>query len=105
MASYAIEQRKKEIAIRKVLGASVTSILALLCKSLLAVISVAILPAILIGYYATNVWLQRFAYQADFSVVPYLAAIVIVSTVSIATLLIQSYQSAQANPINKVRYE
>ena len=105
MASYAIEQRNKEIAIRKVLGASVTNILALLCKNLLAVISVAILPAILIGYYATNVWLQRFAYQADFSVVPYLAAIVIVSTVSIATLLIQSYQSAQANPINKLRYE
>ncbi len=67
LATYAAEQRIKEIGIRKVLGASVQGIIAMLSKDFLKLVIVASLIAFPIGWFAMNKWLQDFAYRINIS--------------------------------------
>lgn len=105
LAAYNSQQRAREIAIRKVLGASVTDVLALLSAGMVKIIAVAILPAAAGAYFSSNVWLESFAYRAEFSIVPYLSAILLVALFSISVLILQTYRTAQANPVAKLKYE
>jgi putative ABC transport system permease protein len=102
---YSIEQRKKEIEIRKVLGASVKSIFKLLSFEYMKLILTSILIALPLTYIAVDYWLKKFAYRIDISGIPFLVAILIsLVTVSI-TLAIQSIGIALTNPIDSLRHE
>lgn len=94
---------------RKVLGASSGQIVMLLCRNVGLLIIVGAVPAVLISYYAMSNWLSRFAYQAETGLLgiaaPYLLAIVAVSAVALLTVISQSYKTAQANPVESLRYE
>ena len=105
LASYTTQQRSKETAIRKVLGASVPSIITELSMNMIKVIGLAVFPAVIGAYYLSGIWLQRFSYRVDPSVTPYLQAIAIVSIFSIAILVLQTYRTAQANPVENLKYE
>ena len=105
LATYSAQQRRKEVAIRKVLGASVPNILFLLSTSLVKVITIAVIPAFAGAYYFSNIWLQRFAYTVEFSFSPYLLALSIVGLCSLAVLIMQTWQAARANPVNSLKYE
>lgn len=105
LASYNTQQRGKEVAIRKVLGASVPNILVLLSMNMMKVIAIAILPAVAAAYYFSNIWLERFSYKAEFSSLPFLLAIGIVSIFSLSVLLMQSYRASRLNPVTKLKYE
>ncbi|MBO3700660.1 ABC transporter permease [Roseivirga sp. E12] len=103
LISYKLDQRIKEIGIRKVLGASVSQILSLLSREVIVLVAVALLITIPISYYAVSGWMNDFAYHIELSVLPFagVAVIAIVSILAIVT--IRSYRTATANPINALR--
>ncbi|HTE42588.1 MAG TPA: FtsX-like permease family protein [Steroidobacteraceae bacterium] len=105
LAAFTTEQRTKEIGIRKVLGASDGQIVGLLCKHLAPLIAIAAIPASILGYYAIDKWLTRFAYHTDISWLTFVVATVLVTLVALATVAMQSLQTARAEPVDALRYE
>ncbi len=105
LAAYGTQQRQKEIAIRKVLGASVNNLLALLSIDISKVLAIAILPGVLGAYYIFSLWLERFAYRVEFSFAPYIIAVLLIGAFSIFVSIAQTYRSAHASPAVKLKYE
>ena len=105
LAAFTTEQRTKEIGIRKVLGASDPEIVSLLSKHLLVLVAIAAIPASVVGYYAIEKWLERFAYHTDIHVVTFGVATVVVTFVALATVVMQSLKTARADPVDALRYE
>lgn len=105
LVAYSAEQRTKEFGIRKVLGASVSSLMQLLSFSFLKLIVVAIIIAVPISYYAMDRWLNNFEFRTQISwwIIPVAAF----GTLSIAliTVSIQAYRTAKANPVDALKYE
>ena len=102
---YAAEQRVKEIGIRKVLGASVSSIVLMLSKDFLKLVLIAAIIAIPVAWFFMHKWLDDFAYRINISgwvfVFSALAAIII----AMATICLQVVKAAIANPVNSLRSE
>ena len=105
LASFNAERRTKEIGIRKVLGASVSSILVLLSRDTLKLMLISLLASIPIAYYAMSEWLKSYAYRIEISVMVFVGASLIALLVAVVTVAWQSYQAAVANPIKSLRYE
>lgn len=109
LAAFNTQQRNREIGVRKILGASSGQIIGLLCKSVIVMIVIAAVPAALFSYAAIDNWLERFAYRFEPNVVqallPYAIAIIAVAGVALATVAVQSLKTAQANPVDALRYE
>jgi putative ABC transport system permease protein len=105
LATFTAEQRTKEIGVRKVLGASVAGIVALLSKDFLKLVSIAIVFALPVSWWMMSRWLQDFAYKIDIS----WWVLALAGLVSIAVaLLTVSYQSIKAelmNPVKSLRSE
>ncbi|MEO8584074.1 MAG: FtsX-like permease family protein, partial [Flavitalea sp.] len=97
--------RVKEIGIRKVLGASVTSILQLLSKDFLVLVGVAILIATPVAWYLMNTWLKDFAYRINISWWMFAAAGLIAICIAFFTISFQAIKSAIANPVKSLRTE
>lgn len=105
LISYKLDQRIKEIGIRKVLGASVQQILSLLSKEVIALVLVALLISIPLSYYAVSGWMNDFAYHIDLSILPF-AGVAVIAIISILSIVIvRSYRTASSNPINALRNE
>jgi putative ABC transport system permease protein len=100
-----IIHRTKEIGIRKVLGASIQSLLALLSGEFLKWLLIANIIAYPVAYYVMHRWLQNFAYHIDITVWPFVLAGI--STLVIATVTVswQAIRAATANPVEALRYE
>ena len=105
LASFNAEKRTKEIGIRKVLGASVATVLMLLSKDTLKLMLVAVAVAIPLAYYAMAEWLQNYAYRIDMSILVFVGASLVAMAVAVVTVAWQSYQAAVANPVKSLRYE
>ncbi len=105
LAAYAAEQRTKEIGIRKVMGASVSLIVAMLSRDFIKLVCIAILISSPIAWWAMNKWLQNFAYRTSFQwwviAVAGLTAIII----AFITISFQSFKAAVANPVKSLRSE
>ncbi len=105
LASFAAEQRTKEIGIRKVLGSSVASIVILLSKEFTSWVIVANVIAWPIAWYAMNAWLQRFAYRIGASWWVFVLAGGIALVIALLTISYQAVRAAMANPVEALRYE
>ena len=105
LAALTTEQRTREIGIRKVLGASVGGIVALLSKDFLKLVVIAILIASPIAWYATDVWLQGFAYRVDVGWWVFALAGLLAVGVALFTVSFQSVKAALANPVDSLRSE
>jgi putative ABC transport system permease protein len=105
MASIIIRQRVKEIGVRKVLGASVNGIVALVSKEFIKPVFIAILIAIPIGWWIMNTWLQDFAYRINIHWWVFIMAGIIAILISILTISFQSIKAAIANPAKSLRTE
>lgn len=105
LATFTAEQRKKEIGVRKVLGASVASIVTLLSNDFLKLVAIAIALAIPAGVLLIRNWLENFAYQVslDWSVFALAAGIAL--CISLITVSFQSIKAAIANPVKSLRNE
>jgi len=105
LASFTAEQRTKEIGLRKVLGASVASVVTLLSREFLLLVGAAFLIAAPVSYYLMNDWLSDFEYHADFGAGMLLVAGVGAMTVAWLTVSYQSIKVARANPVLALRSE
>ncbi|HRI60781.1 MAG TPA: ABC transporter permease [Saprospiraceae bacterium] len=105
LAAFTTEQRTKEIGIRKVLGASVTGITALLAKDFMKLVLVSIVIAIPIAWYFMQKWLSDFAYRIEIQWWMFAAAGAVAVTVAFLTVSFQSIKAALANPVKSLRSE
>jgi hypothetical protein len=105
LALFVTRQRAKEIAIRKVLGASVRQVLTVLTGDFLRPIGVAFCIAIPLASLLMHQWLQQFAYRTSINVFVLLLAAVIIIAAALATIAGQTIRSALANPVNSLRSE
>jgi len=105
LSIYTAKQRTKEIGIRKVLGASVTGVVALLSKEFIKLVSIAILIASPIAWWAANKWLQDFAYRINIGWGIFVSAGVIALLIAMLTVSFQAVKAAAANPVRSLRTE
>ena len=105
LASYMTEQRTKEIGVRKVLGASVASILGLVSKDFLRLVIISIVIACPIGGYLMQKWLQDFAYKTDIAWWMFAGAGGLVILIAVLTVGFQSLKAALMNPVQSLRNE
>ncbi len=105
LATFTAEQRTREIGIRKVLGADVSDIVALLSKEFLKLVLVAAVIAFPIAWLAMHKWLQDFAYRIDITLWVFLLAGVASALVALLTVGYQALKAATANPIKNLRTE
>ena len=105
LASYSTMQRTKEIGVRKVMGASVGSIVGLLSADFLKLVMIAFLIASPIAYYGMYKWLQHFAYRTDIHWWIFAAAAVLSTLIAFATVSFQSIRAALMNPVKSLRSE
>lgn len=105
IALLTIEQRTKEIGIRKVLGASVTSIVTLLSSDFLKLVLIAIVIATPLAWYAMNAWLQDFAYKVDMEWWIFAGAGLLAIGIALLTVSFQSIKAALMNPVKSLRSE
>ena len=105
LASFSVAQRRKEIGVRKTLGASVTSIVALLSKEFLMLVGVAFLVAVPPVVYLLRGWLAEFAFRIDLQPTFFLAAGVVALILAAVTVGSQAAKAALLNPVKSLRYE
>ncbi|MFN8306816.1 MAG: ABC transporter permease [Ferruginibacter sp.] len=105
LATYMAEQRTKEIGIRKVLGASVSNVAAMLSKDFLLLVAIAAVPAFPLAWWAMNKWLQDFAYRVSISPWVFAAAGIAALLIALLTVSFQAIKAAVANPVKSLRTE
>ncbi len=105
LSSYTAEQRTKEIGIRKVLGATVSSIIRHISKEFIVLVLIANVIIWPLAYFALRKWLQTFAYRISIGWWPYVLTGIAVLVVSLLTVSWQIIRAATANPVDSLRYE
>ena len=105
LSSYTIAQRTKEIGVRKVLGANVSGIVALLSKDFLKLVILAIFIGMPIAAYGVNQWLSDFAYHIDIQWWMLLIAAGLSIAIALASVSFQSIRAALMNPVKSLRSE
>lgn len=105
LVAFTVGQRTKEIGIRKVLGASVASIVGLLSKDFLKLVVVAIVLASPLAWWAMHTWLQDFAYKIDIAWWVFVLAGLLAVSIALLTVSFQSVKAALMNPVKSLRSE
>lgn len=105
LVSYAAEQRMKEIGVRKVLGASIGSIVSLLSKDFARLIFISMVIAFPIAYWSMHKWLQSFAYRISLGWWIFLTAGIIAVVIAFATISYQAIKAARMNPVKSLKTE
>jgi hypothetical protein len=105
LAIFSTERRTREIGIRKVLGATVSGIMVMLCREIVLLILLALLIATPLAWYFMHGWLQGFAYRTALNGWMFLAAGGVAIGISLVTVGIQAMKAALANPVKSLRTE
>jgi len=105
LAAYTAEQKTKEIGVRKILGASVSSIYLLLSREFLKWVALANILAWPVAYFTMNNWLQNFAFRVIIGWEIFLVSAGVALVISVLTVSYQSIKAAVANPVDSLRYE
>ncbi len=103
--TYAAEQRRKEIGIRKVLGANVGGIVALLSKDFTILVLIASLIAFPVAWWAMSRWLEGFAYRVAIAWWVFVVAGMTAILIALVTVSVQTIRAAVANPVKSLRSE
>jgi len=105
LALFMVEQRTKEIGVRKVLGASMRDIFVLLSKEFVFLVLFANLFAWPTAYFLMHKWLENFAYKVNIGFWIFIFAAVVAFVIALLTISFQAMRAALANPIESLRYE
>jgi putative ABC transport system permease protein len=105
LSAYTIQQRMKEISIRKVLGASISNITLLLSNRFIILVAIAFLLAAPPAWYFMNSWLQGFAYRVNISWWIFAVAAFVVMSIALITISVLAIRAALTNPVKSLRTE
>ena len=105
LATFSAEQRIKEIGVRKVLGASVTSIVALLSKDFIKLVAIAVIIASPLAWFVMNKWLQSFAYRTSINWSVFVITTLVAMLIALLTISFQAIRAAVSNPVKSLRTE
>ncbi|WP_165024240.1 FtsX-like permease family protein [Dysgonomonas sp. ZJ279] len=99
------EYRRREISIRKVLGASISEILIMFNKTYIIILGICFLIATPIVYYAIDIWLENFAYKTPMHWWVFLVSGLIIFFITVVTVSVQSWRAANTNPVDSLKNE
>lgn len=105
LATFSVEQRTKEIGVRKVLGINTSQIMTLLSREFMLLIAIAFLVAIPLSYYFLNEWLNGFAFRVNIEAWPFILAGIITFIISITTVAYHAMKASLINPVDTLKYE
>ena len=105
LSSLIIEQKLKDVAIRKTLGASDETLIIGLTKQFIWITLIAVVISIPISYYLMNEWLKDFAYRIDMPVFPFVLSLILLLILTFAVVSIKAYQATKVNLVKYLKYE
>ena len=105
LTAYTVQQKTKELGVRKVLGASMFQMLLVLSREFWWMLLVANIIAIPISYYYMSQWLSEFVYRIDLNFWPFLVAVVASFMVALVTILTQALRAERIDPVKALKYE
>jgi putative ABC transport system permease protein len=105
LSSYTIIQRTKEIGVRKVLGASVTGIMRLLCRDFIGTVLMAALLALPAGYWLMEEWLSTYAVRIEQHPLIFAGAVLMVVLLALLTVGTETFRAATRNPVDAIKHE
>jgi putative ABC transport system permease protein len=105
LAAYAAQQRRKEIGVRKVLGASVGGVVALLSKDFVRLVAIAVVIGAPVAYLGVSRWLEGFPSRVELGVGPFLLAGVVAILIALVTVSGQALRAAMSDPVKAIRSE
>jgi ABC-type antimicrobial peptide transport system permease subunit len=105
LVSYMANQKTKEIGIRKVMGASTSSIFGIFSKEMIILVITAFIVATPVAWYVMNSWLQGFQFQVPLSPLFFGAALLISLLIALITIGYKAIAASSANPVNSLRSE
>ena len=105
LSSYMVEQRTKEIGVRKVFGANEGIILLLIAKDFLVLVSIGIIFAIPVSYYFKNKWLENYVYRSNVGITVLIMAALLTIVITFLTIGFKAYQAAIMNPAKSLKTE
>ncbi len=105
LSSYITEQRSKEVSIRKIFGSSIKEIITLLTGKFLLWVAIATVIALPIAWYSSNIFLKRFAYHIDLSILDFAIPIVAQFILAFLAVSLNTLKAAMSNPAKTLKYE
>jgi ABC-type antimicrobial peptide transport system permease subunit len=105
LVEYSVNQRAKEISIRKVFGADIPSLLMLLTRHYFVLIIIAFVIVIPISYYTSSGWLESFAYRITIRPLIFIKAAALILLITLSTVIFQSLKAATSNPARILKNE
>ena len=105
LTAFTIQQRTKEIGVRKTLGATISSLSLLLTKTVIKLVIIGALIALPIAYYLSSLLLRMFVYRVQISADIYLMSVLAVIIISVSTIIFLTIKAATKNPVEALHYE
>ena len=105
LTSFTVEQRRKEISVRRVVGAETSDILYLLTRQFAILVSIAAIPAFVASWYFMSKWLESFYYHADMNYFLYIGAFLLTLLITLLTTGYHAMKAAKADPVHALKYE
>ena len=105
LISYIVQQKTKELGIRKVIGANINSLMFLLSKKYMLYILISTLLAAPLGYWGAEFWLNTFVYRTNIGLVLFIFSFLITVIIALGSISYRTYKAATADPVKSLRYE
>ena len=105
LSVYTIHKKTKEIGIKKILGASITTITNELFQNFMAPIGLSLFFGIPISYYLITWWLEQYSYRIDITLALFGIPLLLLMMIGVCTIIFQSIRAARKNPVDSLRYE
>jgi putative ABC transport system permease protein len=105
LTSFTVEQRTKEIGVRKAMGSSVTGIYLVISREIMILVSISALIAWPVIYYIAGRWLENFHYRVDTGILIYIGGLVVALGIALATISYRILRAARVNPAQSLKYE
>jgi putative ABC transport system permease protein len=100
-----LQTRRKEIGIRKVVGASTSTIVQIMSKEFVVLVLIGVIVGLPLSWYAMNTWLSRFAYKVDITADVFILSVIACVAIAFGSVLFNALRAARTNPVESLRSE